>query len=347
MVVSFVHEPDDIREANRAAAQDQRKNIDYAGIALMSVGLATLIYVLEEGQRLDWFQSKEITICSIIAVLALAAFVARELTAKIPVVNLRLFKDSVYLSGTLIGALMFAMLMANMFLLPVFMQELLGFTATQSGIALMPRVLVMMVVTPIVGRLYNVVSPRITVGFGVIMFTLGAYMQSHYTLATTQWGIVHALLVQGVGFACLFVPLTTAALSRIPRHQLTDATGLNSLFRQVGGSFGLAGFATVLTRSISTAKAGLLAHLDPTRQVVQDRLSAMANGLAARGGLDHASAQGAALGALSGQISLQSSVLGFERVFLLAGILFLCVLPILLFLKVDRSAERAEVHVEM
>src|SRR5205807_2875823 len=163
-------------------------NIDYLGIVLMSVGLSTLIYVLEEGQRDDWFASRTIVTCSVVALLSLAAFVARELTAKMPVVNLRLFKEPVFLSGTLIGALMFAMLMANMFLLPVFMQELLGFTATQSGIALMPRVLVMMMVTPIVGRLYNRVSPRLVVGIGVIAFSIGAYMQSHYTLETTQWG---------------------------------------------------------------------------------------------------------------------------------------------------------------
>jgi DHA2 family multidrug resistance protein len=348
MVSRFVVEPEDIRLANKAAAAEQRKNADYSGIVLMSIGLSTLIFVLEEGQRKDWFDSREIVIASIIAVLSLAAFVARELTAKMPAVDLRLFKDSVFLSGTLIGSVMFAMLMANMFLLPVFMQELLGFTATQSGLALMPRVLIMFLVTPIVGRIYNKVSPRLIVGIGVIAFSYGAYLQSHYTLASGTADIVAGLLVQGVGFACLFVPLTTVALSRIPRHKLTDATGLNSLFRQVGGSIGLAGFATMLTRSIEKARVDLLTHLQPTRPEVLERLAALQGGLMNRG-LDASSAQQAALQALNGQVAQQAAVIGFEKVFLLAGILFLCVLPLLLFLKIDRSqtGEKIEVHMEM
>ena len=194
MVWRFVHEPEDIRAANQLAAAEQKKNIDWQGIALLSVGLSALQYVLEEGDRDDWFDSRVITACAIVAALALVAFVMRELTAKVPAVDLRLFKDPVFISGTLIGSVMFAMLMANMFLLPVFMQELLGFTATQSGLALMPRTLVMMVVTPIVGRIYNKVSPRILVGIGIVAFTVGAYQMSHFTLDTGTAQIVSSLL---------------------------------------------------------------------------------------------------------------------------------------------------------
>ena len=108
---------------------------------------------------------------------------------------------------------MFAMLMSVTFLLPVFMQELLGFTAMQSGLALMPRSLVMMVVVPIVGRLYNKVSPRLVVAFGISASSSARCMMSHYTLETTPSGSSSCRsLIQGVGFACLFVPLTTVAL---------------------------------------------------------------------------------------------------------------------------------------
>ena len=120
------------------------------------------------------------------------------------------------------------------------MQTLLGFTATDAGFALMPRVLVMMVAMPIVGRIYNAVSPRIVIAVGVFFIAWGAYGMSHFTPQTSQAGIILALTTQGVGFSCLFVPLSTVALSAIPRHKMADATGLNSLFRQVGGSIGLA-----------------------------------------------------------------------------------------------------------
>ena len=350
MVFKFVHEPEDIRRANLAVADQTRKNIDWMGIALMTIGLAALQYVLEEGDRDSWFDSRTITVVALIAVFGLAAFVIQELTTKMPVVNLRLFKDPVFASGTLIGAVMFAMLMANLFLLPIFMQELLGFTATQSGLNLMPRTLVMMVVTPIVGRLYNKVSPRLTIAFGVVAFVLGAFLMSHFTLDTSPAGIVVSLVWQGIGFGCLFVPLTTVALSKVPRDRITDATGLNSLLRQVGGSMGLAIFATLLGRYATQAKASVGSHISLYSAASMQRLLAVQQALVSRG-MDPASARAAAPGAMAGVVARQAMVLSFEKIFLLAGFCFLAILPMLLFLKTDRSTDAAshkpEAHLEM
>src|SRR4030095_6512693 len=97
------------------------------------------------------------------------------------------------------------------------------------------RSLVMMVAMPIVGRIYNRISPRVCVGFGVLLFPFSAWLLRHSTLNTTSGDVVLVLAIQGVAFACLFIPLTTVALSRIPRHQLADASGPNSLLRQIRG----------------------------------------------------------------------------------------------------------------
>ncbi len=336
MVWSFVEEPEDIRAAYAKAAAEQRRNMDWLGIALLAVGLAALQFLLEEGQQDDWFASRLIVACAVAASAALVLFVWRELVAPVPAVNLRLFKDPVFTSGTLISSAMFAILLANMFLLPVFMQELLGFTAMQSGLALMPRVLVMMAVTPIIGRIYNHVSPRLLVGIGILLVSWGAFLMSHVTLQTTSAGIVQAIAVQGAGFSFLFVPLTTAALSRVPRAKLTDATGLNSLLRQVGASMGLAIFATLLERDTLDARYSLVAHLGRERPELQQRLGALAAGFVHRG-LDPATARAAALRALDGITTQQASVLAFERVLLLTGLLFLAVLPLLVLLRVDRD----------
>jgi DHA2 family multidrug resistance protein len=351
MVWRFVHEPEDIRAANLASAAEQKKHVDWQGIALLTIGLSALQYFLEEGDRDSWFDSRVITACAIVAALALVAFALRELSARVPAVNLSLFKDPVFASGTLIGSVMFAMLMANMFLLPVFMQEMLGFTATQSGMNLMPRTLVMMAITPLVGKLYNVVSPRILVGLGVIAFSIGAYQMSHFTLDTGSWQIFSSLVWQGFGFSLLFVPLTTVALSRVPRAKMTDATGLNSLLRQIGGSVGLAIFATMLGHSATQARASISAHLGATNPLAQERLAALTQGFIARG-MDAASAAAAAPAALASQVAAQAMVLSFEKMFLLAGICFMAILPLLGFLKVDRAAEsgqthKPEVHLEM
>jgi DHA2 family multidrug resistance protein len=352
MVWRFVQEPEDIRAANAAAATEQKKNLDWQGIALLSVGLTALQYLLEEGDRDSWFDSRVIIFCAVVAAVALAAFVLRELSAKVPAVNLALFKDPVFASGTLIGAVMFAMLFANLFLLPVFMQEILGFDATQSGLTLMPRTLVMLAVVPIVGRLYNVVSPRILVGIGVVSFAVGAFQMSHFTLATGTWQIVGSLVWQGLGFGLIFVPLTTVALTNIERSKLTDATGLNALFRQIGGSVGLAIFATLLGRSATQARASLGAHLGMTNPLALARLVQTEQGLAARG-LDAATAHAAAPMALAGEVARQAMVLSFEKMFLIAGICFIAILPLLLFLNVNRRADGAsaskkpDVHLEM
>jgi DHA2 family multidrug resistance protein len=346
MVWRFVHEPEDIRAANAAAAAEQRRNMDWLGIALLAVGLATLQFFLEEGQQNDWFESREITIAAAVAAVALLLFVWRELVARVPAVNLRLFKDAVFTSGTVIGAVMFAILMASMFLLPLFMQELLGFTAMQSGLALMPRVLVMMLFTPIVGRLYGKVSARLLVAIGVVCVSYGAFAVSHVTLATTSAGIVHAILIQGVGFSFLFVPLTTAALSNVERTKLADATGLNSLLRQVGASIGLAAFATLLQRYGVRAQAAVASKVTIDRPDVQARIAQMAAGFVQRG-FDPVSANTAALRALDGTIRQQSMVIAFEQVLMLTGILFLTVLPLLLFLKVKRGGSAGHVEIEV
>ncbi|HVO21268.1 MAG TPA: DHA2 family efflux MFS transporter permease subunit [Anaeromyxobacter sp.] len=345
MVWRFVQEPEDIRRAYAQAAAEQRRNTDWLGIGLMAVGLAALQFFLEEGQQDDWFSSRLISGCAVVAVLGLALFVWRELEAKVPAVDLRLFKDPLFLSGSLIGAAQFAVLLASMFLLPLFMQEMLGFTAMQSGMALIPRVAVMMVATPIVGRLYGRVPARLLIGAGVVLVASGSYLLAGMTLATSLTGIVHAVMVQGLGFSLMFVPLTTAALSAIPRHRLTDATGLNSVLRQVGASIGLAVFATLLERYGYHARAALAAHVVPDRPEVQARLAQLAAGLVQRG-YDPVSARTAALQALHGLVAGQGMVLSFEKVFLLTGVVLLCTLPLLFFLVV-KSHPSQRVHVDM
>ncbi|MCC7260937.1 MAG: DHA2 family efflux MFS transporter permease subunit [Candidatus Latescibacteria bacterium] len=349
MVTRFVHEPEDIRQHNHEMALKQRADMDWSGIALLSVGLACLQYTLEEGSGHDWFESRAIATCAVITVVALAAFVYRELTARAPAVDLTLFKDRVFLSGTLVGAMTFAVLMSITFLLPVFMQELLGFTAMQAGQALMPRGLAMMVAIPIVGRLYNRVPPPLFISSGVLMVAFSAYTMAHYTLETSASSVVGAIILQGVGFACLFVPLTTVAMARIPRYRLADAAGLNALLRQIGGSLGLAAFATLLPDFVAEARAGLSAHVVAGNPEIAHRLAGLQQTLISRG-FDPYSALQAAQRLLGQLVYREATVIAFERMFMLAGLAFLLILPLVVFLKAPRlpaGAPPPEVPVEL
>ena len=346
MTIQNVHEYEDVRIANRARAELARKNLDIAGIVLMVVGIGALQYLFEEGPQDDWFDAMEIRVATFLCVVALIAFVIRELTAKAPVVNLRLFKDSTFTSATVISFVMYGMLMGSMFLLPVFCQESLHYTATLSGIVLMPRTLAMMAVSPIVGRIYNRVQPAIVVGVGVLLFAVGSWQLSHITLDTSSTEMIVPLVVTGVAFACLFVPLTTAALSKIERHLMADAAGLNSFVRQVGGSVGLTIFATLFTNFTVAAYTSVSSHVTALRPEVVSHLAAMQHGLAMHG-FDPATAPLAAGKLLGAHVIQQATVLGFDRVFVLQGVLFLTVIPLLFLLRVPRTGTPAHVEIAM
>ena len=348
LVTRFVHEPEDIRHTNMELAERQKKNMDWVGIGLMVMGLASMQYVLEEGNRDNWFDSNVIKAVTFVAVFAIILLIIRELSAKMPAVDFSLFRDTAFLSGTLIGAVMFAMLLSMTFLLPLFMQQMLGFTATQAGMAMMPRSLVMMVAMPVVGRLYNKVSPRAVIGFGILLFGYSAWLMGHYTLATGTRDVIIVLSIQGVAFACLFIPLTTLALSNIPRARLADATGMNSLFRQTGGSIGLAVFATLMTRYGTTTHASMIGNVSMSRPEAYSRIQSMTGMFMARG-YDAVAAKAAAIRMIDFNVTGLAMVLAFEKLFLLGGISFLTVMPLLLFLKRHGGAptEKIEVHVEM
>jgi len=320
-----VHEPDDVRAANRTRAELQRENMDWAGIALMIVGVGSLQFLLEEGPQNDWFASGWVTAAGFLALFGLAAFVIRELTASAPVVNLRLFRDRSFAASTLVGMATMAMLMGSMFLLPVFMQELQGLPATEAGLALLPRTIAMMIVSPLIGRYYNRIGPAPIIGFGVVLFMVGSWQLGHVTALTSTGDLVVPLALTGAGLACLFVPLATAALAAIPRPLLADATGLNNFLRQVSGSIGLTVFATLFTRYAATARFGLAAQVSALRPALH-------------GGAARAAAA----------VAREGTVIGFDRTFLLQAVMFLFLLPLLFFVRTprdDRSAPPAALQV--
>ena len=341
-----VHEPADVLAANRARAAIARKHLDWAGIALMAIAIGALQYVLEEGPSEDWFDSTAILVGTYIAAIGLIAFVIRELTATAPVIDLRMFRDPTFASGTVIAGVVFAMLMGSMFLLPVFTQELMKFTATQSGVVLLPRTIAMMVASPFVGRLYNQIRPSWLVGFGLIMTSLGCWLQADINLGTASGDLLWPLAITGIGFAFLFVPITTAALSNIPRHELAGAAGVNSFVRQVGGSIGLSIFANLFSTYSSSATAGLAQNVSVLRPEVAAQVVGMKASLMARGfGADVAAA--VTQKAIAGRALMQGTVIGFDKTFVLQAVAFIVVIPLLLFLRVKRSEEKPHVELNM
>jgi len=339
-----VIEPADVLAANRARAAVARKNLDIAGIVLMAVAIGALQYVLEEGPSEDWFASTKILVATYVAGIGLGAFVIRELTATAPVVDLRMFRDPTFASGTLISGVVFAMLMGSMFLLPVFTQELMRFSATESGVVLLPRTIAMMIASPFVGRLYNRIRPSWLVAGGLLLTALGCWLQADINLSTSTGDLLWPLTITGIGFAFLFVPLTTAALANVQRHELAGAAGVNSFVRQVGGSIGLSIFANLFTTYSRDAAAGLAQNVTVLRPEVAAQAAMFKTGIMARG-MDGDLAGAMSQKILAGRTLIQGTVLGFDKTFMLQTLAFIVIIPLLLFLRVKRAEKT--VHVEL
>jgi MFS transporter, DHA2 family, multidrug resistance protein len=331
LVQQYLHDPP------HARAQGQAAGLDVMGIATLAVGLGCLQTVLEEGQRLEWFSSGFVTTLTIIAVLCLVFFTYWELwRAPKPAVDLRVLGNLPFAAGTVIGGILGLSLFSSMFLLPLFMQELLGYPAMKSGLVMLPRALVMLVLLPVMGLVYNRAGPRKLVGVGLVIAGLAALAMSRFTLDTGVMQLFWPQVFQGVGFSCIFVALSTAALVAIPKPRMTSATGLYNLIRQLGGSVGTAIFASMLTSQQQAAHARLMEHLNPYSPAFSLRLQQVQSALVSRG-LDQWHAQSGALGLFQGMVSRHAAMLAFNNTFFIAGVLVFLCLPLVLLLKRPRT----------
>ena len=330
MAAQFLYDPSYLR-------RQRLKDVDLAGIALLAIGLGSLQIVLSEGQSRDWFNSIVITGLTTVAGAGVIAFVVRELRARNPAVDLTILANPTFTSGTILGGLLGLSLFGTIFLLPLFMQELLRYDAFQSGLAMLPRSVVMMIGMPIAGRLYNRVGPRLMIGSGLGLSVLASLQMALFTDQTDYLGLMIPQVWQGVSFSLIFVSLSTAALARVARARMTNAAALYNLVRQVGGSFGIAIFATMLERQQTTVSARLLGYLNPYNVAFLARHSALTSGLAARG-VAPAETGAKALALLEGMVQQQAGVMAFEHTFFVIGALFVVTLPLIFLLPPRREA---------
>jgi DHA2 family multidrug resistance protein len=334
MIHRFVFDPAYIR---RSAAR-----IDYWGLSLLVVGIGALQVALDQGQEEDWLSSDWITIMLALAVVAIIALIFRELLTKAPIINLRVFKEPTYTTGVVLMTMMGFVLYGSMVVFPILLQTMLGYPPLQAGIAMVPRGLGMLLMTPLVGILIGRVDPRLLLasGFGLGAGTL--YWFSTLNLNAGYWDYFWPQLFQGFGFALLFVPLTTITMDPISNESMGNATSIFNLMRNVGGSAGIAASQTLLARDRQRHINILGAHISPYVPLVQERLHQLQSAFIGRGS-DPVTAGERANGVLWGTVQKQAAILTFNDCFLIFGIIMLVLVPVAFVMRRPRGARKAAV----
>jgi MFS transporter, DHA2 family, multidrug resistance protein len=333
LVGRFVHDPPYLTR--------DRGSIDWLGVALMTIGLGSLQLMLEKGVEKDWFESGMIVALAFMAAIALAGFIWRELKTDRPAVDLSLTRNVSFSSATFLGGILGMGLYGSLFILPLFLQRLLGYSAMESGLALSPRSITMAVVMPLSGFLYNRIGPRILVAAGLAVSAYSFYELSHLTTETSTMSILVPQIWQGVGFGLIFVALSTAALATIPRPRVTAAAGLYNVVRQVFGSVGVALAATELSTSTTRYRAILSTSVTPYDEAVRRWLAAAQGGFA-RVSADSLEAAHRALAALDRTVLGQATVMAYNHSFLLVALLFAAAIPLAFLLRHHRGPEATE-----
>jgi len=319
-----------------ASHQERARTVDVPGIALLALCIGSLQWMLERGERYDWFDSRFIVTLLVVSVVSGVLLVWRELTAEEPVIDFRVLKSRQLTAGVLIAAMLGLALYGSVFVLPIFLQQLHGMTAWQTGKIILPGALASAVTMGIVGRNASRLDARITVAAGSLLFLLSMWMLSRLTLDAGAGDMFWPLIWRGTGLGLIFVPLTNATMADVATERLAQGTGMFNLTRQLGGSLGIAVMATLLGRFAAQNRAALVSHLASADAGSTARLAMLTQGLVAKGASLLAAKQ-QALALLDRQVMVQANVLAFSRIYLLSGLLLCAALPLLFLFRTGKG----------
>jgi len=247
--------------------------IDGVGLALLVIWVGAMQLTLDKGKELDWFHSGTIVTLAVVTVVGLAFFLAWELTEKHPVVDLRLFARRNFLFGTLSLSVAYGLFFGNLVLLPLWLQQWMGYTATAAGFALAPVGALAILLSPIVGRKVSVWDPRVMATVAFLIFAEVLWMRAQFTTQSDLPTILIPTILQGAAVAFFFVPLTTIALSGIDPERLPAAAGLSNFVRIASGAVGTSVSTTLWENRAALHHAHLTEHLAGDDPVTVDALS--------------------------------------------------------------------------
>lgn len=312
--------------------------VDWWGIVLLAAFIGSLQFVLEHGQQDDWFNNTTIVTLSTVSLFGLILFIWRELTYKHPIVNLSVLKDGNLRIGVVMCFILGFGLYGSTLIIPIYTQSILGWTATDAGLLLIPGSITTAFMMPIIGKLIQRGVPQgYMVGVGFLVFFFFTFMM--HNRITPDTGAEHLfwpLILRGIGLGLLFVPITTLSLSTLKGKHIGEGAAFTGMMRQLGGSFGIAIITTFITRFSQKHRVDLVAHLDGSKFEVQQRLAMLQKGFISKGFSSNAALK-KAYQAIDYSIMKQSTVLSYMDIFLYLGIMFLCCIPIIFLIKKGKN----------
>jgi DHA2 family multidrug resistance protein len=315
----LLSDPPEFKREVEEARQTGRMKVDYLGILLIAIGFSCLEVVLDRGERLDWFESDFIAAFFVIAIVALVVAVIWELRQQDPVVELALLKERNFALSNVFYFLFGFVLFGSTVLIPQMLQSLYGYTATDAGLVLGPGATVIVVMAPLIVRLVKKIPVSWMIGFGFTVLGCAMWNFASFNLATNYGREAWARAVQGFGIAFLFVPTSQLAYSYLPKNKNNKASSLTNLFRNQGGSFGIAFVTTVLARRAQYHQSVLVTHVTSFDRTFSESVQSIANRF-----IDHGySAADAAMGAVAqvhALVQQQASILAFLDCFWLLGL---------------------------
>lgn len=331
LTLQFVRSP---KYAEKSAVRD----IDWIGIGLLAVFVGSLQYILEKGHEEDWFSSSTIVTLSVLSFFGAFFFIWREMTFRNPVVNLRVLKNGNLRVGTILSFILGFGLYGSTFIIPLYTQSILGWTATQAGMLFVPAALTTAFMMPIIGQLLQKgVKQQYLVASGMLLFfffCLWGY--KILTPDTDKDNFFWMLILRGVAMGMLFIPITTLSLSTLKGRQIGEGAAFTGMMRQLGGSFGVAVIITFMSNRLVAHEANIANHLDKFNPYVQNRIAGMQHSFMANGKAPNIALQ-EAYQAMQGTVMKQASVLSYMDVFLYIGIMFLICIPFVLMVKGNRG----------
>ncbi|WP_431103393.1 DHA2 family efflux MFS transporter permease subunit [Roseateles noduli] len=298
--------------------------IDTIGLALLVLWVGSLQVMLDKGKELDWFESNQIIALAVIAVVGLAVFIVWELTDKHPVVDLRLFARRNFLFGASVLSIAYGLFFGNVVLLPLWLQQHMGYTATAAGFALAPVGVLAILLSPVVGKKVSVWDPRMMASFAFVMFAIVLWMRSVFTTDTDLGTIMIPTILQGGALAFFFIPLTTLTLSGITPERIAAAAGLSNFVRITAGAMG-----TSISTTLWENRAALHHHHLAERLSLGDPAETAALDTLQRQGFSHDQA----LAYLNRLVDQQAFTRAADDIFLASAVLFVVLIAFVWFTK--------------